>query len=211
MTATPLGKRLEWILKNRGFPDAKALSVKAGLAPGHVGQMIRGEVKGNPHPKTLEKLAEVSGVDHGWLATGKGEPVRDSAPVPVHTKHREALTAMVPEDATAIELAISRAFGAGAGDRYVISDGAAAMEAARSLPMFIHEGSEHDWARDFVEAARFLRLKGQPVTAQAVKDRALVTRYGLNSDQIGTLSAEANADADAESAKWNKPPSKKSK
>jgi hypothetical protein len=173
--------------------------------------MLRGDVKGKPAAETLAKIAKASGVDLRWLTTGDGAPGSGEAveTPQVHPKHREQLAAMVPEDTTAIEMAISRAFKGGAGDRFVISDGTAAVLAARSLPMFIHEGTEDGWARDFVEAARWLRLKGAEVTSQAVKDRVLVVRYGLSSEQLKTLSAEANSHADVEAEKWNKPSKKK--
>lgn len=53
---------------------AQPLSIRAGLAPGHVGLIINGRVKGNVSPETLRKIAEAAGVDYEWLATGQGSP-----------------------------------------------------------------------------------------------------------------------------------------
>lgn len=81
--ATTLAERMQWIIDNRRREggarwDAKTLSVAAGLAPSHVGQIVRGETT-NPRLDTLRKIAETAGVSESWFTSGKGTPDSDDA------------------------------------------------------------------------------------------------------------------------------------
>ena len=68
-----LALRLQWVLDQTGL-SARALSLKAGLAGGHVGLMLRGTAGKRPADETLAKLARAAGVSQEWLARGVGEP-----------------------------------------------------------------------------------------------------------------------------------------
>lgn len=77
-----LAERLRMVLDQTGLA-AQTLSKKAGLAPGHVGLIVTGKVKGGVTPETMRRIAEAAGVDYEWLATGAGtpgSPARPSAP-----------------------------------------------------------------------------------------------------------------------------------
>lgn len=68
-----LALRLQWVLNQTGV-SARGLSLKAGLAGGHVGLMLRGTAGKRPSDETIAKLARAAGVSHEWLARGEGEP-----------------------------------------------------------------------------------------------------------------------------------------
>ena len=67
----------------------RALSLAAGLSQSHVGQIIRGQIKGAVAPDVIEALAEAGKVDLTWLLTGRGEPRPETHVVPLYD---EALT-----------------------------------------------------------------------------------------------------------------------
>lgn len=75
-----LADRLRHVLATTGL-KAATLSKQAGLAPGHVGLILSGTVKGGVTPETMQRLASAAGVDYGWLATGEGSPEPGAAPV----------------------------------------------------------------------------------------------------------------------------------
>lgn len=69
-----IADRLRWILANRRAPDGeqwngKSLSIAAGLSSNHVGQFIRGSVKGGNNA-TLLKIARAANVNPLWLTSG---------------------------------------------------------------------------------------------------------------------------------------------
>lgn len=79
-----IAQRLQWILDHRRQSDgtrwnAKALSIAAGLTPNHVGQFIRGTVKGGNNA-TLMKIARAANVNPLWLTSGAGGPDDEHAP-----------------------------------------------------------------------------------------------------------------------------------
>ena len=74
-----LAERIRWILDHRPI-SAQALSMRAGLAPGHVGHFLYGRVK-NPRRDTLAAIAGAAGVSVAWLVDGEGEPEGDGAHV----------------------------------------------------------------------------------------------------------------------------------
>lgn len=65
-----IGKRLEWVLKERGF-SRRGLSLKAGLTDTHVGTIIRSDLQ-HVQVETTRRLAIAAGVSLRWLATGEG-------------------------------------------------------------------------------------------------------------------------------------------
>ena len=67
-----LGERVAHLQVLSGL-DRAALSQLAGLAPSHVGAIIRGGVK-NPAGTTLGAIARVTGASNDWLIAGCGEP-----------------------------------------------------------------------------------------------------------------------------------------
>ncbi len=70
---TPLGQRIDWIVKNKGFGSDRKLSLAAGLAPGHVWQIRTGERgKRELTREVCAKIASAAGVSARWLATGRG-------------------------------------------------------------------------------------------------------------------------------------------
>lgn len=74
-----LADRLRWVLSKTGWSQRK-LSVEAGLAPGHVGLITSGRVKGRVAGETLSKIARAAGVSIRWLQDGVGEPTDVEAP-----------------------------------------------------------------------------------------------------------------------------------
>lgn len=68
-----LADRVQWILEHRGV-SARGLSLAAGLSQSHVGQIVRGQIKGQVSPDVLSSIARAGQVDLVWLLTGEGEP-----------------------------------------------------------------------------------------------------------------------------------------
>lgn len=68
-----LAARLQWVLTQTGL-SARGLSLKAGLADGHVGLILRGTVGKRLSDTTIAALAKAGGVSSEWLARGVGEP-----------------------------------------------------------------------------------------------------------------------------------------
>ena len=69
---TTLADRVALVVSYSGV-EASILSVLAGLAQSHVGQLAHGRVE-RPSAETLARIASVTGVDLTWLATGRGHP-----------------------------------------------------------------------------------------------------------------------------------------
>lgn len=72
--------RLQWVVENHPRPDGgkwsrKSLSLAAGKAQSHAGQIIRGDVEADV--ETLEAFARAAGVSAAWLVFGTGAPVPD--------------------------------------------------------------------------------------------------------------------------------------
>jgi len=61
-----LPERLEAVRKKRGL-SKRAWSLKAGLSPSMVSQLVRGAIT-NPGFATISQLAEAAGVSAAWLA-----------------------------------------------------------------------------------------------------------------------------------------------
>lgn len=76
-----LSDRLKWILQVRQ-KSARGLSLDAGLSQSHVGQIIRGTIKGEVSVTVLAAIAKASDVELRWLMTGEGNPPGDDAPAP---------------------------------------------------------------------------------------------------------------------------------
>lgn len=72
-TVETLASRVSWLLQQTGM-SARALSLKAGLSPNHVGMLARGAVATRPSHETLSAVARAAGVSLAWLADGEGEP-----------------------------------------------------------------------------------------------------------------------------------------
>lgn len=73
-----LASRVNWLLQQTEM-SARALSLKAGLSPNHVGMLARGTVATRPAHDTLAALARAAGVSVEWLASGEGEPRLEGA------------------------------------------------------------------------------------------------------------------------------------
>lgn len=88
----PVVTGLRWILDplNRSRPDGRrwsmrALSIAAGLAPGHVEGIVNGRQQANLTAETAQALARAANVRTIWLLTGQGprEPFEgDAGPIP---------------------------------------------------------------------------------------------------------------------------------
>jgi transcriptional regulator with XRE-family HTH domain len=135
----------------------------------------------------LQKLAECLACSVAYVT---GESNERGAP-PVITR--------VPDEPNAIEVAINAVYD---NKRFELRDANAAVAAAQTMPMLVDAGAEHGWARDFIEAARWLRTHNQRPTIDAIKDRVLLMRYGSVRD-LNDVMTSANAEADAVAAKWN--------
>lgn len=66
-----LAERIRTILTEQEISQ-RELSKRAGLAPGHVGHLLTGEIK-EPSVDVLIKIATAGKVDPIWLIMGKGE------------------------------------------------------------------------------------------------------------------------------------------
>lgn len=86
-----IAARLQWVLEQTGL-SARALSLKAGLAGGHVGLILRGTVGKRLSDTTIVALAKAGGVSSEWLARGVGVPslvLPSGATPPLHVEHTE--------------------------------------------------------------------------------------------------------------------------
>jgi len=72
MDTSSLRGRVEYLLNQAPDLDAKELSLLAGLAASHVGQIRRGDVV-SLQGETAEKLSRVTGARRAWLAFGEGD------------------------------------------------------------------------------------------------------------------------------------------
>lgn len=75
----PVIRGLKWILENKTQRGGRrmsmrALSLAAGLSPGHVEQIINKRQSPDVEVSTLDALARAANVNLDWLRTGKGEP-----------------------------------------------------------------------------------------------------------------------------------------
>ncbi len=84
---TPLAKRLRWVLETRAdeFSSERALSTKAGLAPGYVSLYLSGE-RGSEGitTRSAQKLADATGYAPAWFLDGSSPPAGypgDDAPM----------------------------------------------------------------------------------------------------------------------------------
>jgi transcriptional regulator with XRE-family HTH domain len=199
MAATDLGKRLEWIIANRGFKTAKALSARAGLgSTAHVGMMVRGEVK-TPSADTLAKIAQVAGVDLNWLTTGNGSPISEPT---VDRGEADALPLSdddIPLERAVVDLARDRS--------YTTGDMDIARKVAREAHRFVGLNADLvEIARAYLNAARALRLEGLRVDVTSVGVRASIMLSGSSVAHVTAASEEANARAKALSDAFDAPP-----
>jgi transcriptional regulator with XRE-family HTH domain len=71
-----LPQRVAYLVALSGL-DQSTLSLRAGLARGHIGMMIRGAVA-DPAGSSLARLAETTGTTTDWLISGKGAAPREA-------------------------------------------------------------------------------------------------------------------------------------
>ena len=72
-----LQERLAVAVQRSGL-SARALSMRAGLAPSHISTLMK--AKNEPKAETIERIALAAGVSPEWLAFGRGEPGTVSEP-----------------------------------------------------------------------------------------------------------------------------------
>lgn len=140
--------RIAWIIANRRIPetgeawDAQNLSVAAGLAPAHIGMVLRKTI-GEPRRPTLAKIAKAAGVSFSWLMTGEGVPVASAPLVPDEPPPPTAPddhVQLAPAEGSPLERALGEAFDP---KRHTVTDLRAAWVARRSV--IVRLGGER-WA-----------------------------------------------------------------
>lgn len=165
MPRTTLRERLQRVIAMRSIA-ASALSKKAGLAPGHVGLILSGNIKGNVQTDTLEALARAADVSYEWLATGRGEPELPSGP----TIERDEADVPPPEDSSAaIDHALFRAMDPAKYEPEDFDQARAALRA--SYRKSIANADISTAVKRALDAAREARLSGEPVTTVAILSR----------------------------------------
>jgi transcriptional regulator with XRE-family HTH domain len=207
METTTLADRLRWILERRRL-SMKALSEIAGLAPGHVGLIVRGTVKGAVTPETLRKLAQAGGVAYEWLATGNGSPEVSATPAPRETVVERDPGMLVPEirdDETVIERTVVML---GASEsRYRLADVDAARAAARASSHWIKPDTDVAvLARSYLNAAKWLRENGETLNVTNVSLRAAIDRSNASPEHVLEASARENEIARKELEALRAPP-----
>jgi hypothetical protein len=186
----------------------KGLSDEAGLAPGHVGLIVRGTVKGAVTPETLGKLANAAGVSYEWLATGKGSPEPSATPATQETTIEREPGSDMPEirdDETVIERTVVM-LGA-AETRYRLADVDAARAAARASSHWLKpETDVAVLARSYLNAAKWLRENGETLNVMNVSLRAAIDRSNASPEHVLEASARENEIARKELEALRAPP-----
>lgn len=176
--------RIAWIIANRRTPetgeawDAQNLSIAAGLAPAHIGMVLRKTI-GEPRRPTLAKIAKATGVSLSWLMTGEGAPAPEGGPtLTAHDEHTQPAGpdehVQAPAGGASIEWALGEVFDR---TRYTLGDMVAVQKALGETFRFESGTDPLGAARTWLDAAARLRREGREVTTQSLLER--VTRGSL--------------------------------
>lgn len=172
--------------------DATQLEEKCEFGQGFLSRHLSGE-RQRIDAERLARIAVACGVSNTWLASGLGEmaPAKPLGVADTRTIVRDG-DAPTGDDETPLERAITAAFDPSKHSRHDLN---AAAEAARSLHRLAKEGSDPSWARDFLDAARAMRVERELITPQTVKDRVIAMRMAPSTPASRKAAHDANEEA----------------
>jgi transcriptional regulator with XRE-family HTH domain len=198
-----LSARLKAALAHAGL-NQQQLEEKCDFKPGYLSRHVSGD-RERMDGERMARIAMATGVDVRWLASGIGDMVGSHRPAALTQETRvEYDNTAIPtgEEETPLERAINAAFDARI---YMLRDLNAAAAAARTLHRKAKQGSDPSWARDFLEAARLMRVDGEETTPQAVKDRVIAMRMDPETDATRAAAKKANEEARRMSEEFDAP------
>jgi transcriptional regulator with XRE-family HTH domain len=196
-----LATRLKAAMAHAGLNQTQ-LEQKAGLTEGYMSRPLKGE-RSNMAGERLTRIAKACGVNPVWLMTGDGSMLAPHEPPRELTVERDTTPPpQMHDDETPLERAITAAFDP---TRYSRHDLNAAADAARTLHRWAKTGSDPSWARDFLEAAKRMRVEGEPTTPQAVKDRVIAMRLEPETDATRAAKKATNDEARRLSEQFDEP------